>query len=153
MNSSPITCRREDALDVPAKAMWDGDFGCVPVVDEGGHAVGMITDRDIAMATYLKNLPPSAITVESTVSRPVISCLPTDSLAMAEQLMRLHQVRRLAVVNEFGALVGILTQHALIREALNESRSHRPELSEHEVMRMLHAIGSPHGHSSLAVAS
>jgi CBS domain-containing protein len=133
--------------------MWDHDLGCVPVVDENGHAVGMITDRDIAMATYLRNLSPSAITVGSTVNRPVISCYPTDSLLVAEQLMRTHQIRRLAVVNEFGALVGIITQHALIREALNESRSVRAELTEHEVVRMLHAIGSPHGHPPLSIAS
>lgn len=153
MTSSPITCRREDGLDVPSRAMWDYDLGCVPIVDEHGHAVGMITDRDIAMATYLRNLPPSAITVGSTVSRPVVTCLPTDSLALAEQLMRTHQIRRLAVVDDFGALVGILTQHALIREALNESRGRKAELTEHEVVRLLHAIGSPHRETALAIAS
>jgi predicted transcriptional regulator len=122
-------------------------------VDERGHAVGMITDRDIAMAAYLNNAPPSALTVGNTVSRPLASCLPTDSMAMAEQLMRAQQVRRLAVVDEFGALVGILTQHDLVREALNEARVHRADLNEHDVVRTLHAIGSPHNLSNLAHAS
>ena len=49
------TCRRGDTLHRAARLMWDHDCGAVPIVDERGHTVGMITDRDICMAVYIRD--------------------------------------------------------------------------------------------------
>ena len=32
--------------------MWERRCGSVPVVDEAGDVVGMVTDRDVSMAAY-----------------------------------------------------------------------------------------------------
>ena len=52
------TCRPDTDLAMAAMQMWDGDFGVLPVVADGGEVVGMITDRDICMATASKNQAP-----------------------------------------------------------------------------------------------
>jgi acetoin utilization protein AcuB len=47
MTDDVQSCRAGDSLQLAAKLMWDGDFGCVPVVDEERRVIGIITDRDI----------------------------------------------------------------------------------------------------------
>ena len=43
-------CAASDSINDAARIMWERDCGCVPVVDDGGNVIGMITDRDICMA-------------------------------------------------------------------------------------------------------
>ena len=52
MTGDPVTCARHQTLNDAARQMWDHDVGAVPIVDEQGEAVGVITDRDICMAAY-----------------------------------------------------------------------------------------------------
>ncbi len=92
-----------------ARAMWDFDIGCVPVVDAQWQPLGMITDRDICMATYTRGRPPSDIRVIDAMSPEIFTCAESDTLATAERIMRERQVRRLPVVDEQGKLVGLLS--------------------------------------------
>ena len=101
-------CSPNDSLNHPARLMWELDCGSVPVVDDSGCAIGMVTDRDICMAAYTRGLPFSAIRVASTMSKRVVSVGPEASLSDAMALMRTSQVRRLPVVDQ-GRLVGIIT--------------------------------------------
>jgi CBS domain-containing protein len=42
-----------------AEIMWAKNCGSLPIVEDGGHVVGMITDRDlfIALGTQNRRLP------------------------------------------------------------------------------------------------
>jgi CBS-domain-containing membrane protein len=153
MSRTPYTCQPSDMLDVPARVMWERDVGCVAVVDENRKAVGMITDRDICMAAYTTGGRLYEMNVMRTLNRPLVSCSPGDSIAAAERLMSEHQVRRLAVVDAFGALVGVISQNDLVREAVDENESRRREISGNEVLRTIHAIGSIRRMSLTAAAS
>ncbi|HVH47061.1 MAG TPA: CBS domain-containing protein [Labilithrix sp.] len=87
----------------------EADCGCVPVVDDACRPVGMITDRDICMATYTQGKPPFAIPLSSVMGNTVVTCRADDSIATAEELMRRHRIRRLPVVDASGTIVGILS--------------------------------------------
>jgi CBS domain-containing protein len=95
--------------------MWEHDCGCLPVVDDNGDVVGMITDRDACIAAYTRGLALSAVSVGSAMSKSLYSCTPDAKISEIERLMRLHQVRRLPVVDVFGTLVGIVTVSDLAR--------------------------------------
>ena len=72
MSQDVSWCSSNDPLSVPARLMWDCDCGAVPVLDaQTGSVVGMITDRDICMATLMQNPPPSAIAVQQAMSRGI----------------------------------------------------------------------------------
>jgi len=62
------SCRPNDTLNEPARLMWDFDCGAVPVVDEAGCLVGIITDRDICMAACTRGQ--SLALAEVSNSRP-----------------------------------------------------------------------------------
>lgn len=116
MRTEVATCGPQDSTQHAAEIMWNDDIGCLPVVAPDQHVVGMITDRDICMGAYTQGRELAAIPVATVMSRNVHACAPSDSIAVAEELMRMHQVRRLPVVLA-GRLVGMLTLNDVARAA------------------------------------
>src|SRR6266404_9489532 len=117
MTRRVYSCRPGDTLATAAGLMWDHDIGCAPVVDVGGRVVGMITDRDICMAAYTRGTRLAEVDVASVMSRGLHACAPEQSVAEAEDLMRLEQIRRMPVVDGGGKLIGILSLADVAREA------------------------------------
>ena len=149
------TCTPDDTLDVPARMMWDHDCGCIPVVDQNAYVVGMITDRDICMATYIQGIALKALRVSNAMSREVFACRPEDSVGVAENIMQEHRVRRLPVVAMDGRLVGILSLNDLAREAAREHVPPRREVGPEGLVETLATICEPRrsGHGAAASAS
>lgn len=137
-------CIESDNLSRAAQLMWENDCGFVPVIAGDGEAklTGVLTDRDICMAAYTQGRPLFEIPVTSAMARKVISCQSTDDIGQAEALMRKNQVRRLAVTDDKGALVGIVSINDLALEAEHEAGAKKgaPELAETEVAETLAAI-------------
>ena len=112
-------CRAFDAADQGAKIMWERDCGAVPVLDQEGAVVAMLTDRDLCMAAMLQGRGLSEIRVSSAMSKGLWSCRPDDDLSHAEEVMRAHKVRRLPVVDAQGKLLGILSLSDLARASMD----------------------------------
>jgi CBS domain-containing protein len=119
MNRDVETCMAQDDLSRAAQLMWDHDCGFVPVVeftpDGQRRVVGVITDRDVCMATYTKGLAPGAIQVGDVMSRGVRTCRSDDTPEAAELVMKQNHVRRLPVVGAEDELVGVLSITDLLR--------------------------------------
>jgi CBS domain-containing protein len=103
------TCTANQTLDGVADTMWRKNCGCVPVIDENGRPIAMITDRDVCMAAYTQGKPLSAICVSTAMSKEIVTCRTGDTVTRAETLMRDHQVRRLPVIDGNGKIVGMLS--------------------------------------------
>jgi CBS domain-containing protein len=97
--------------------MWDHDCGAIPILDACGHTVAMDTDRDNCMAAYIQGKRLRQIPVTLAGSRRIHAVRPDESLAVAHQLMRVHRVRRLPVIDTGGNLVGILSLADIVRRA------------------------------------
>jgi CBS domain-containing protein len=146
MSSVVYTCRAGDPLSVPAQVMWDHDCGCVPVVDVDNRVVGMITDRDICMAAYTQGKALSELRVENVCSTKLQTC-PADALLTdALRTMARAQVRRLAVTDSEGHLVGILALSDLIRHAW--SARVRSEEEQTGLAHLLESVSRPRQGSS-----
>lgn len=152
MTHPAITCRDTDDLATIAGLMWNHDCGVIVVVDnDGGHVVGMVTDRDICMAAYTQGKQLDAIPVMTAMATPVATCRPQDNLAVAEELMRSRQIRRVAVVDEAGRPVGVLSLNDLARDAVSRKKTG----VEHDVVQTLAAVcehRSPGGRPSAAAS-
>lgn len=110
MTHHTATCTMGSNLEQAGLAMWNGDFGIVPIVDEQQHVIGVITDRDIAMATALQHKPPSQISVSEVAhQKSVVTCGPEDEVESALEYMETAKVRRLPVVDKRGCIAGMLT--------------------------------------------
>jgi len=150
MSRPAVTCRTSDALARAAQLMWDHDFGALPVVDADGRLVGMITDRDICMAAYLRGQPLADISVEMAMARQVHACAPGDPIGVAEKTMSQFQVRRIPVADASARVVGVLSLTDLAREAEQEGGRRRPDVTEAEVSRTLAAICQPRREEQVA---
>jgi CBS domain-containing protein len=143
MSCPAVTVSASDSLGRAAQLLWDHDFGALPVVDAEGRLVGMITDRDICMATYLRGQPPADISVEQAMARQVHACAPGDPIGVAEKIMSQFQVRRLPVADSSARVVGVLSLTDLAREAEQDGGRRRPVVTDAEVTRTLAAICQP----------
>ena len=139
MSQDVITCRATEMLDFAAQQMWTYEVGSLPVVDENGRIIGVLTDRDSLMAAFTRGEPLHAISVGSTMSADPFTCSPDDELADVEEQMRHRQIRRVPVVDEKGRPVGILSIDDLARAS-----QRRTEVSSTEVAATLAAVCAPH---------
>jgi CBS domain-containing protein len=122
MTAKPLTVSLHDTLAAAAERMWAGDCGCLPVVNDEGAVIAMITDRDICMATWSRNQPPQAIGVPEAMSQSLVVCRSDDTVEEVERAMRSAQVRRLPVVDD-GKLSGIISLADIVT---HNARSERP---------------------------
>jgi len=140
MSKSPRACTPADTLSSVARILWEHDLGALPVVDQAGAVVGMITDRDVCMAAYTCGLPLHSSTVGRHMSRTVFSIGAKADATKAAELMRTRKVRRLPVV-ENGRLVGLVTLTDLARHAGRNGKSRGIDAAE--VGRVLASICEP----------
>ena len=138
MTKDVITCGTVDTLDDAAQLMWTHDIGSLPVVDEHGRVVGMLTDRDALMAAFTRGEPLRSISVGSTMSTDLYACSQDDELAAVEAEMGRRQIHRVPVVDDEGRPVGLLSMNDLARAS-----QRRTEVTAAEVAATLAAVCSP----------
>jgi CBS domain-containing protein len=115
MTSNPCTIDAEKSVAYAAKMMRDEDVGLAPIV-EGDKLIGMLTDRDIAVRVAAEGRDPGQVKVRDVASSQLVTIDPQQDLDEALRIMAKHQVRRLAVVEEGGQLVGVVAQADVARE-------------------------------------
>lgn len=117
MSRNVCTCSPETSLHEAAHTMWTCDVGCLVVTDQDRRPIGMITDRDIAMAAYTQGVPLRDAQVKSAMARNLLACAADSSLSEVETLMNRAQIRRVPVVDSLGRLVGIVSLADIARAA------------------------------------
>ena len=155
MTTDVKSCSSDTNLAAAASRMWEGDCGALPVVDEDGKFIGMITDRDICMAVATRHRLASDILVGEVTSGAIYVCHPTDEVQFALMTMRKEKVRRLPVVNDKGILQGILSTNDIILHTgeggdkgipvlpYGDVLSTQKAICEHRYPKSAHQQGSP----------
>lgn len=149
-------CTEADTLNRAVELMWEFDCGCIPVIgaDGEGRLIGMVTDRDIAIAAYTQGKQLWAIPVTSAMACKVIACHASDGISQAEASMRDNQVRRLPVVDQNERLIGIISLNDVAREAQREAATgKRGEVTGAEVSETLATVCRPHIAREVTIAA
>lgn len=129
-----LTCTPRDTLDAAAALMWRRGVGCLPVIDESDKVVGMLTDRDIAMAAFLQGCGLHSIVVGSVMSKEPLTCTVLATVDDVLRAMTKRQIHRMPVVDRDGHLLGIISLEDIARAA------HEGKLSLADVGQALVAI-------------
>jgi CBS domain-containing protein len=106
MTQGVVTAASGDSLQHVGELMRDRNVGSVVVCD-GGRPVGVITDRDLALAVVADEVDPGE-PAGGHASRPLVTGEIEMDLEEAVALMVQHRIRRLPVT-EGEELVGIVT--------------------------------------------
>ena len=115
MSTNPTCCGPETNLREVAEQMVTCDCGEIPVCDPQKHPVGVVTDRDIVCRLVAKGHNPQEASAEDCMSTPVVTTTPDTDIEDAARLMKEYQIRRLPVVDERGAIVGMVAQADVVR--------------------------------------
>ena len=115
MSASTVTVSPQASLTLAARLMRSHDIGALPVVDESG-LIGMVTDRDLVVRAFAAGHDLGATTVGDIASKPVHVCHVDDDMENAVAQMARHQVRRVPVVDDAGALVGMVALSDVARQ-------------------------------------
>ena len=139
-------CGLDSDLEAVAMDMWNHDCGSIPVVDGVGKPIGIITDRDIAMAGALKGLPLAEISIRDVIEGHQLHCCRgEDSIQSALKTKWAEHVRRLPVINGDGRLEGILSVDDIVACAERGKRGQgAPALSYDDAMNALKAVCRHH---------
>ena len=142
MMGTPYRCHPETNLGAATELMWIGNCGFLPVVDQLGGVIGVVTDRDICIALGTGGRPSGAVTAGEVMSGKVFSCAPDDDIHLALRAMRGGQVRRLPVITKAGELVGVISMDEILLRAQPLTLGKTPELSSEEVVQTFQAINA-----------
>jgi len=152
MTSDVQSCTPETNLAAAAMEMWNCDCGALPVVDDGGKVLGMITDRDICIAAATKHQDIAMIKVGEVTTAEVQSCAPEMNVRQALKIFEQARVRRLPVVDEDNKLQGILSISDIVLHTTEGRDKKTNDISYADVANTFKAICAPHTKSAAAGA-
>jgi CBS domain-containing protein len=122
MTPNPQTVRPSDLLSVVESKMQQARFRRLPVVDDAGKLIGIVSDGDLRQHLgYLATTRVRAAMVEKP-----ITVAPDAPVETAAQLMIWHKMGGLPVLDDAGQLLGIITESDLLH-ALVDARNLRRE--------------------------
>jgi acetoin utilization protein AcuB len=121
MTPNPITVRPDSDYLAAIALMRAGRFRHLPVVDEQGNLVGLVSERDLRTAKPAAPTPKAVIgdgvllRVKEVMKRNLITTTPDFPLEEAASVMIRHRIGCLPVIKD-GSLVGIITDTDLFRQ-------------------------------------
>lgn len=128
----PPTATLRDAHALMARFSISG----VPIVEEGGRLVGIITNRDLQFENNLDQPIRSVMTSENLVTVPVGTTLDD-----AERILHEHRIEKLPVVAGDGTLRGLIT----VKDIFKRRQFPGACKDEHGRLRVGAAIGASMG--------
>jgi len=132
MSRNPVTVKPEDGLKDAIWKMEHGQFRHLPVIDENGKLLGILTDRDVRLirpslafvdkedaATQLWS-----IAVQQAAAFDPVSVKPETALKEAAEMMLRWYVGGLPVVDDHDKVVGMITYTDILREFISRENNH-----------------------------
>jgi CBS domain-containing protein len=110
MTANPACCTPDSSLPEVARMMVQNDCGEIPVIKDQKSKipVGVVTDRDIVCRTIANDRNPLDLTAADCMTKPIVTVTPDISLEECCRIMEEKLIRRLPVVDDSGACVGIV---------------------------------------------
>ncbi|MDX1674601.1 MAG: IMP dehydrogenase [Longimicrobiales bacterium] len=133
MIMNPITLSPDAKLRDANQLMAQFSISGVPIVEDGDHLVGIITNRDLQFETDLDQPIREVMTQEGLVTAPV-----GTSLEEAERILHRHRIEKLPVVDEGGTLRGLIT----VKDIFKRRNFPNACKDEHGRLRVAAAIGT-----------
>ena len=139
MSYNPITVKPEMSLKEAIKILAEQRISGLPVVNENGKLVGIVSETDLMWQESGATPPPYIMvldsiiflenparyekeihkalgeTVHDVMTKNPLTTTAEKPLSATAKLMHEHNIHRLPVLNEYGKVIGILTRGDIIR--------------------------------------
>jgi acetoin utilization protein AcuB len=128
MTSDVITIDEDASIMKASIIMKEKDIRCLPVVNQKGELVGIISDRDLKDAApskattldvYELNYLLSSIKIKELMTTDLAYVRPDETVEFAAILMLENKISSLPVINNKDTLIGIVTQTDIFKVLIN----------------------------------
>ena len=117
-----ITIDPNDTVSTAVQKLAEYDRGSLPVCNEKGELVGIVTERDIVRKCF-KNVDACAnFKVQDVMTKEVAIGIPDDDLEYAISAMKQKRIRHLPIVDN-QRVVGMVSMRDLLDVELKESQA------------------------------
>ena len=123
MTRNVRSCRPGDTLAAAVMAMCEADCRFLPVVNETGRPVGVVTDGDICLLGTTSHRRLSDMTVRDAMSGSPAACRVEDGVLDPLRIMRERRIRHVLVVGPQGILEGVVSLTDIVLKALEDGSS------------------------------
>lgn len=106
----PVTLNIDSTAGDAIKIMREYKIGGIPVVDEEEKLLGIITNRDLRFQKEM-SVPVQKIMTKDNL----ITAIDEVSLDEAEDILKIHKIEKLPIVNEEGKLTGLITYKDILK--------------------------------------
>jgi CBS domain-containing protein len=153
MTRTVVVVRDSTPFKELVRRMQEHRVSAVPVVDEDGRAIGIVSEADLILKEdpFLEGGPHlfesrhhrierekhSAGTAGALMSSPAVTVGPDASLAETARLMTKHAVKRLPVVGADGRVMGIVSRADLLKVFLRSDAEIVRAIREDVIRRTL----------------
>lgn len=114
MNKDVETIGENDNVRNAAERMVNRRIGSLVVLSPVGQLTGLLTERDILRDVVARGENSKDVKVGDIMTKELIVISPEATLEDAADVMTKNKIKKLPVVDEKGALVGIITASDLI---------------------------------------
>lgn len=114
-----VTVAPQQTVTWVVKVLAQNRIGAVPVINEDGRLVGIISERDIIRGMSEHADAVLALPVDRLMTRDVRTCTSEDQLVDLMEVMTRQRIRHLPVIQD-GALDGIVSIGDIVKQRLEE---------------------------------
>ena len=125
-----VTVGQDETVFAAIQKLAEYDKGALPVIDDSGELVGIITERDIVRKCVFHSKDCAKIKVWDVMSKRVIIGTPEDDANYAVSVMKQHRIRHLPVV-ENKRVIGMISMRDLLELQLEECTAQTCFLSDY----------------------
>ncbi|MGR3197634.1 MAG: CBS domain-containing protein [Limimaricola soesokkakensis] len=116
MTGNPTCCGGNTTIQDAAKLMAEQSIGALPVVNDAGEPIGVVTDRDICCGAVAEGKS-GETAVSDVMSTDVLTTTANEEVSSCCNKMEERQVRRAVVIDGEGKCCGMVAQADVAREA------------------------------------
>ena len=122
-----VTVAPQQTVAWVVKVLAQNRIGAVPVINEEGQLIGIISERDIIRGMSEHADAVLTLPADQLMTRDVKTCSSEDQLVDIMEVMTLQRIRHLPVIQN-GALHGIVSIGDVVKQRLEEVQSEAEEL-------------------------
>lgn len=109
-----VTAKPSTKIDEAMDLLISKNIGCLPVLDEAGKLIGIVSDKDIFKKIHETGGAYHSLSVKDVMSDEIIVGLPDDDISYIAGLMGKNWIRHVPIV-ENEQLIGLVSQRDIIK--------------------------------------
>ncbi|MFC1593228.1 cyclic nucleotide-binding/CBS domain-containing protein [Candidatus Omnitrophota bacterium] len=118
-----VTVGSNETISAAILKLVEHDRGALPVCNDQGELVGIITERDIVRKCLARSDALAKIKIQDVMSKQVVVGNPEDDLSYAINVMKEKRIRHIPIVDNQKMVTGMISMRDLLGVQLEECKT------------------------------